>query len=56
MAEYVNINTGTINKNVPTKETFDAARPRLVRATLPASYGNRYWKYLYLRKQGNFYC
>ena len=37
MAEYVNINTGTINKNVPTKETFDAARPRLVRATLPAN-------------------
>lgn len=37
MAEYVNINTGSINRNVPTKETFDAARPRLVRATLPAN-------------------
>ena len=37
MAEYVNINTGTINKNVPTKETFDAARPRLIRAILFAS-------------------
>lgn len=37
MAEYVNINTGTINKNVPTKETFETAIPRLVRATLPAN-------------------
>lgn len=37
MAEYVNINTGTINKNVPTKETFDAARPKSVRIKLFAT-------------------
>lgn len=37
MAEYVNINTGTINKNVPTKETFDAARPKSVLVTLSAT-------------------
>ena len=37
MAEYVNINTGTINKNVPTKETFDAARPKSVPVTLSAT-------------------
>lgn len=37
MAEYVNINTGTINKNVPTKETFDAARPKSVSITLSAT-------------------
>lgn len=37
MAEYVNINTGTINKNVPTKETFDAARPKSVSVTLSAT-------------------
>lgn len=37
MAEYVNINTGSINKNVPTKETFDAARPKSVLVTLSAT-------------------
>lgn len=37
MAEYVNINTGTINKNVPTKETFDAARLRSILVTLSAT-------------------
>lgn len=37
MAEYVNINTGIINKNVPTKETLDAARPKSVLVTLSAT-------------------
>lgn len=37
MAEYVNIKTEDIDKNVPTKETFDNAKPQSTLITLNAS-------------------
>ena len=34
MAEYVNIKTGTVDKNVPTKETFKAELDKKLEAIL----------------------